>query len=305
MGTTWKLDLFASPEHSNEELRRSVEEELERLVGQMSHWRADSDLSRFNSSPAGQWIKLPSELFSVLAASLTVAEETGGAFDATVGPLADAWGFGPLRTGAATPPPPATIEQANQRRSAGRVVLDYSGSRVFQPGAVAFDLSSIGKGFAVDRIAELLDVPGISSCLVEIGGELRARGVKSDTSPWWVSIENPPDATTLHETVVALWGHSIASSGDYRRYFEYDHRCYSHTIDPRTGYPVENAIALVTVINEQCMLADAYSTAIVVLGPEEGLLFADQRDLAALLIVRKTNGHQVRWSKKFREMLDD
>jgi len=297
MGTTWHVELFAAPGRRDEELRRLIEKELERLVAQLSHWRADSDVSRFGGSPAGQWVDLPAELFHVLECGLTVSEATSGAFDPAIGDLVEAWGFGPsqLRT---TP--------TARRPGAAGIRLDASLSRAWQPGGVSLDLSAIGKGFAVDRIACLLDMPEISSCLVEIGGELRARGVKPDGQPWWVAIERPPDESSagFPDARIALCGMSIASSGDYRRFFMDDGVRYSHMIDPRTGSPSRHPIASVTVLHEECMLADAYSTALAVLGVDEGLVFADRHGLAALFVVREAHSYRVRASALFQEMLD-
>jgi thiamine biosynthesis lipoprotein len=168
---------------------------------------------------------------------------------------------------------------------------------------VSFDLSSIAKGYAVDRLVRLLDVPDVSSCLVEIGGELRARGVKPNGEPWWVAVEIPPDLIDGPEVLIALCNLSVASSGDYRRYFDHGGRRYSHTIDPRTGSPVRHAIASVTVVHPECMLADACSTALAVMGPEAGLAFADRTGLAAQFVVRDGASCRVYSSRSFTEML--
>jgi len=303
MGTTWRVDAFVEPHCSNDELHSRLSEELERLVAQLSHWRDDSDLNRFNRSPAETWVELPDSLCTVLEAALHVSDQSGGAFDVSVGPVVDMWGFGPSQKSVQSPPPDSDIESPNQSRNAGRICLDAVRRRALQPGGVSLDLSSIAKGYAVDRIAALLNVPEVSSCLVEIGGELRARGVKSDGQPWWVMVEPPPDMPSFPDTVVALSGLSIATSGDYRHFFEHGGARYSHTVDPRTGRPVQNAIASVTVIHEQCMLADAYSTAILVMGADEGIAFADQLQLAALIAVRGEIG--CRASRVFRLMLVD
>jgi thiamine biosynthesis lipoprotein len=294
MGTTWHVELFAAPGRRDEELRRLIEKELARLVAQLSHWRADSDVSRFSHSPAGQWVDLPAELFYILESGLAVSEATGGAFDPAIGDLVEAWGFGPSQV-RGTPP----------ARRVDTIRLNSTLSRAWQPGGITLDLSAIAKGFAVDRLCQLLDGPDISSCLVEIGGELRGRGVKPNGQPWWVAIERPPDesASRFPEVRIALCGMSIASSGDYRRYFERDGVRYSHTVDPRTGSPARHPIASVTVLHEECMLADAYSTALAVLGVEEGLAFAGRQGLAALFVVRDGQAFQVRASRLFAEML--
>ncbi len=298
MGTTWRADFFAAPETGNHEIRRAIERELEHLNAQMSHWRPDSNLTRFNQAPAGSWLDLPAEFFQVLASALNMREQTSGAFDPTLGALVDSWGFGPSRT-------PVTAPFAATHDSPG-IQLDMLKRRARQPGGASVDLSAIAKGYAVDHLTHLLDQPGISSTLVEIGGELRARGVKSEGQPWWVAIECPPDgpASVFPEVRIALCGISVASSGDYRRYFEHHGARYSHTIDPRSGAPIRHPIASVTVLHERCMLADAYSTALNVMGPDEGLAFANEHDLAALYILRAGATYNSRSSRLFQKMLD-
>jgi thiamine biosynthesis lipoprotein len=177
-----------------------------------------------------------------------------------------------------------------------------------QPGGVTLDFSAIAKGFAVDRVAQLLDRPEVSTSLVEIGGELKARGIKPDAQPWWVEIEHPPDDAAdsgFPEIRIALCGLAIASSGDYRRYFEHDGSRYSHTLDPLSGAPITHPIASVTVLHEECMLADAYSTALAVMGPVEGLAFADKNRLAAVFILRNKQTYRPFYSRIFREMLEN
>jgi thiamine biosynthesis lipoprotein len=296
MGTVWQVDLLATPVYADETLRDLIEGELESLVAQMSHWRADSDLSRFNQAAAGEWVSLPDDLFHVLATGLAIREQTNGAFDPAIGAAVDSWGFGP--TGAVLAPPPASP------RRVAIIEIDSARKRALQPGGARLDLSAIGKGFAVDRIAELLDRPGVSSYLVEIGGELKGCGIKPDAQPWWVAIERPPDFgdDAFDGLAVGLCGWSIASTGDYRRYFEHAGQRYTHTIDPRTGSPARGAVASVTVLHPQCMLADAYSTALAVMGPDEGLAFADRHRLAAFFLMRDGTGN--RTSAAFRAMLE-
>ncbi len=303
MGTTWRVDLHSSRMESVGEVRHTVAEVLERLVGQMSHYRPDSDLGRFNRARGAQWVNLPVEMFHVLDTALSVALETEGAFDPTLGHLVNSWGFGPNGpTG--TPPDAQAVLDGLFRRGWSRLLLDPARGRAWQPGGVSVDFSSIAKGFAVDQVARVLDDFGIANFLVEIGGELRSRGVKSGGHPWWVAIEQPPDCEGFPEVVVALCGQAVATSGDYRRYFMHDGVRYSHTIDPRTGKPVRGDLASVTVIHDQCILADAYSTALLVLGEAAGHLFAEKRQLPALFIARDGNGFRHSCTRAFQDMLD-
>lgn len=285
MGTTWCVDGFVCGDA--EEMQGAIEAELEKLVRQMSHWREDSDLSRFNRAAAGEWVALPEEFFEVLQCALHVARKSGGAFDPALGAVVEAWGFGPLGR-----PGPLPKERASWEAIALRVKT----REARQPGGAALDLSAIAKGYAVDCVARLLERRGVGSFLVEIGGELRGRGIKDNRQPWWVGVEGL-------EVVVALHEISIATSGDYRRFFERDGVRYSHTMDPRTGAPVPNGVASVSVIHESTMAADAYSTALAVLGVEAGLQLADRLRLAAVFLVREDAGLRMRYSRAFGGML--
>ena len=292
MGTTWSVKLVAERGLDLAEIRRGIEARLDRVVAQMSTWEPDSDLSRFNRAPAGSWHALPRECVHVLAHALEVAADTGGAYDPTVGPLVDLWGFGPAPS-RGTRPPAAAIAGARRRTGWARIALDVHARRGRQPGGVAVDLSSIAKGFAVDEVATHLHRSGVTSYLVEIGGELRGHGVKPDGTPWWVALERPPatgGGAGVGEAIVALHGLSVATSGDYRRSFEDGGRRYSHTIDPRTGCPVDHGLASVTVLHPECMAADALATALSVLGPDAGLAHAHRRGLVALFVVRAGAG---------------
>ncbi|MDF3834129.1 FAD:protein FMN transferase, partial [Cupriavidus basilensis] len=185
-----------------------------------------------------------------------------------------------------------------------RIVLDEAAGRARQPGGVRLDFCAIAKGFGVDAVSRYLSGKGIASHLVEVGGELRGHGVKPDGLPWWVALESPPGTSpAMQDTLVALHGLSVATSGDYRRYFDSDGRRYAHTLDPRTGYPASHALASVTVLHPQCMLADAYSTALTVLGPEAGMVFARRHALAARFLIRHSNGFEERLSPAFEAML--
>ncbi|WP_119421599.1 FAD:protein FMN transferase [Desertibaculum subflavum] len=291
MGTTWSVALRRPPGAALSELRRGIEGELDRVVAEMSHWRADSALGRFNRAPAGTWHPLPDGFYTVLDYALAMAERSGGAYDPTIGRLVDLWGFGP---GAAAAPgvPPADADIAPALAAAGwhRIVLCRAQRRAFQPGGVRLDLSSVAKGYAVDRVSDWLSSAGVAASLVEIGGELRGQGVKPDGLPWWVAIEAPPEAAGHVPTVAALHGLAVATSGDYRRCFVHGGRRYAHTLDPRSGRPVENALASVTVLHPSCMQADALSTLLTVLGPEPGLAYATRNDIAALLVIRELDG---------------
>ena len=301
MGTTWNVRLVADAQLPREPVARAIQAALDEVVAQMSTWEPQSDLCRFGHAAAGTWQALPEEFFEVLACALEVAERSDGAFDPTAAPLVDAWGFGPhARHGV---PDDSALAQARARAGWRRVALDAGRRAILQPGGVSLDLSAIAKGFGVDRVARRLDALGIASHLVEVGGELRGSGVKPGGQPWWVQLEQPDDDAGAPQTLLALHGLSVATSGDYRRWFEHDGVRYSHTIDPRDGRPIRHGLASVTVIHSQCMLADAWSTALDVLGPDDGLRLANRLGLAARLLVRGHARFEQRTSDAFDALL--
>jgi thiamine biosynthesis lipoprotein len=304
MGTSWSAHLLVPP-GVRSQLPEQMQLELDGIVGEMSHWAPDSILGRYNRAPAGSWHALPPRFAEVLDYALQVAAMSGGAYDPFAGALVNLWGFGPERRynqpGFYAPAPEA-VRATLARRASLDPVFDRAGARLLQPGGALLDLSSIAKGYAVDRLAWCLEQHGVRHYLVEIGGELRGAGVKPDGQPWWVTLEGVP-GTDNPATVAALHGVSIATSGDYRRYFEHGARRASHTLDPRSGYPVSNALASCTVLHPDCMAADALSTAITVLGLEAGLAFAEERGLAARLLLRRPGGLEEHTTAAYRAML--
>lgn len=296
MGTTWTVKLIA---HANAlpKLETGIQAQLDEVVAQMSTWEADSDLSRFNRAGAGTAQVLPQAFCSVLEAALKLAVDTGGAYDPTVGPLVNLWGFGP-DGGRAAPPSPSELASARARVGWQRMHFDPVMRTAVQPGGCYVDLSSIAKGYGVDRVAEYLIAQGVQSFLVEVGGELRAHGRKPDGGAWQIAVETPQDEASA-AAVVALDGCSIATSGDYRRYFEDGAGRYSHTIDPRSGRPVTHLLASVTVLHPLCMHADALATALTVLGPEAGMAYANRHGVAALFVVKTQAGFSSRATPGF------
>ncbi|QEK92395.1 FAD:protein FMN transferase [Achromobacter insolitus] len=290
MGTTWSARLALPRGRTEAAARHAIQAALDDVVAQMSTWEPDSDITRYNRAATG-WQTLPAGFFHVLSHALALAEDSGGAYDPTVGPLVNAWGFGPHQR-AFEPPSPSAIEAARTRCGWRRVQLDAQHQAALQPGGAYLDLSSIAKGYGVDRAAMALDALGITQYLVEVGGELRARGKRPDGQPWRVAIE-VPDASDDHALALPLRDHSIATSGDYRRHAGNGDERYAHTIDPRTGLPVRNNLASVTVLHPGCMEADALATALTVLGEEEGLAYARRHELAALFILRERDAWRV------------
>ena len=222
--------------------------------------------------------------------ALTLSAATNGAFDVTVGPLVNLWGFGP--DGQVTEPPGAELI-AVRLQAIGHELLHTDCSmpalRKDVPD-IYVDLSAFAKGYGVDKLAALLDAADIHNYLVEIGGELRVRGTNASGNNWGIAIESPGKAGMAVHTVVSVTNTAVATSGDYRNYFEHDGRMYSHTIDPRTGYPVAHDAASVTVLAATAAFADAMATALLVMGPDDGIAYAEREGIAAVFLVREDDG---------------
>jgi thiamine biosynthesis lipoprotein len=279
-----------APEGLEGGLRRLLQAELDLVVAQMSHWEPDSLLSRFNAAPGGSWHDIPDPFLGVIDYALQLRDASGGAYDPAAGALVNLWGFGPHRRfdqAGFYAPAPQQVAVVMARRAAGTVVLDRARRALYQPGGALLDLSSVAKGHAVDRLGLCLERHGLRHYLVEVGGELRGAGMQPDGQPWWVEVEGVPDLDgAAPQAVVALHGLSIATSGDYRRHFSQQGKRISHTLDPRTGWPIDEGVASATVLAPSCMEADALSTVLTVLGPRAGLAFAEQRGLAARYLTR-------------------
>jgi thiamine biosynthesis lipoprotein len=291
MGTSWCVKLVASPRADLHALHAGIQAQLDRVVAQMSTWEADSDISRFNRAVAGTRQVLPPEFFAVLSCALETARDSDGAYDPTIGALVEAWGFGPAQ-GRKGVPDESELASAQVGPGWQRVSLRPQDMSVLQPGGVQLDLSAIAKGYGVDQVTRHLREVGIGAALTEVGGELYGYGRKPDGGRWRVLAEATPDAEPDDETVcvIALDGVAVATSGDHWHAFEQDGRRYSHTLDPRTGRPVETAAAAITVIADDAMHADAWATALTVMGAEAGYRFAQQRDIAARFVVRSDRG---------------
>ena len=288
MGTRWSARMMV-PAGVRSNLAQQMQRELDGIVAEMSHWEPGSVLGRYNRAPAGSWHALPPRFLDVMDYALQVSLDTGGAYDPFAGALVNLWGFGPTGRhdeAGFRPPTHEQIQAALARRAQQHPAFDRAGGRLLQPGGVQLDLSSVAKGYGVDRLAWCLEQHGVRHYVVEIGGELRGAGMKADGQPWWVELEAVPERDS-ERTVAALHGLAIATSGDYRRYFTLAGARASHTIDPRAGRPIANDIASATVLHASCMAADALSTAITVLGAQAGLAFAEERGLAARLLLRR------------------
>jgi len=305
MGTTWSVKLVAARDRDLHALHAGIQAQLDRVVAQMSTWEPASDISRYNRAAAGSWQVLPDDFWRVLRAAQTVAERSEGAFDPTVGPLVALWGFG---AAAARQRRPDATQLAEVAARCGwqRLQMDARAQAVLQPGGLQLDLSAIAKGHGVDLVSDWLRGQGIDAALVEVGGELHGRGRKPDGQPWRVLVESAPeeDAGADHPPrVLALDDLAVATSGDRWHRYEHDGVSYSHTLDPRRHAPVTAAAAAVTVIHREAMLADAWATALTVMGADEGLAFADRHGLAARFVQRGDGGPVETLSQGFRQHL--
>jgi thiamine biosynthesis lipoprotein len=296
MGTSWQV-LWADRDAERQpSLRAALEAELALVVAQMSTWLSSSDLERFNDAAPGSRHVLPQALAEVLQAGLALAELSGGAFNPAAGALVNLWGFGPApryTEPGFTPPTPAAVAEALGRCDWRALHFDPATREATQPGGLRLDFSAIAKGYAVDRVAQRLCGLGLEHVLVELGGELRGHGLRPDGLPWWVDIPGPPveqGEPALHLTRVALHGLSVASSGDYRRAYLLQGERLPHTIDPRSGRPVAHGLASVSVLHSDCLWADAWSTALTVLGRGPGLALAETHGIAALFVQREADG---------------
>ena len=298
MGTAWLVKVVtAGPDVGTKQaVRRLTEGQLDLVNARMSHYLATSEVSRFNASSETTPFRVSPETTDVVRLALEIGAITGGALDVTVGPLVDAWGFGP-------PGEPLEVpSEADVKRLLATTGLDLLRLDPAVPAiskripGLRIDLSAVAKGYAVDRVAEALLKAGHADYLVEIGGEVRVHGHNLVGVPWRLGIERPlVDGRTIH-TIVSLTDGSLATSGDYRLYIELDDRRISHIIDPRNGKPIEHRPASVSVIDELCVRADAYATALLVLGPEEGMQLAEEAGLAVLFLTQGDGGQIIELS---------
>lgn len=289
MGTGYSVTVAdCPPDFCNLELAKKIEAELQKINVQMSHYDSDSELSRFNKLQSTKWQTVSPELASVVDRALAISALSGGVFDVTVAPSVNAWGFGP-QDGTGEAPSDEVVAAAvlHSGWEKVRVRIDPPELRKTDP-MLALDLSAIAKGFAVDRLAYLLEFTSLQNYLVEIGGELRTSGLRSDGKPWRIGIERPGPGLDI-DFLVTPGDNSVATSGDYRNYQVIDGKRFSHAIDPRTGSPVAGELASVTVIDRSAATADALATTLMVMGTAEGTEFAARNNIPALFIVREAD----------------
>ncbi|AKH42245.1 thiamine biosynthesis lipoprotein [Altererythrobacter atlanticus] len=288
LGTGWSLTAVVPQGVEDARIEGALQAVFTNICAQMSQWEPDSEISRFNRGESGSRHTISPQFRIVLNHALKVAEKSDGAFDPALGQASEAWGFG------AAPTPASAPEQETLNRPYDWTAIAIEGETLVQPGGLQLDLSGIAKGFTVDMGLATLRRHGIEHALLEVGGELGGLGVQAIGLPWWVDVEVPP-GSNAPTARVALSGWSIASSGNYRRRREIAGRSWSHTIDPQSGRPLDDAILSVTVLARLCMDADALATAITVLGPAGGLAFAEWNDIPARIVLEKQTLTSTAW----------
>ncbi len=299
MGTRYHVSLivnYHSPFNDTKKLQHDLDDLLAKINQQMSTYLDDSEISRFNQYQSLDWFPVSNQLMDVLISANKINKRSGGAFDITIASLVDLWGFGPdVRF---------TIPDSQQIKHA----LELTGNQLIEirekppsirksKALVKIDLSAIAKGYAVDSISRYLTSSGFTNHLVEIGGEIIAKGHNKQNQPWKIKIEQPAKNSTPQQPfVIDLHDLAIATSGDYRNYFIKANKRYSHTLDPDTGRPVTHHLASVSVLDKSAMTADALATAIMVMGEKKGLDFVNQHHIPAFFIIRKSDNSYQYWS---------
>jgi thiamine biosynthesis lipoprotein len=286
MGTTWHVSYVSDlPGVTQAQLQQGIEAQLEQVNRAMSTYINDSEISRFNALAPHNWFKSSPEFFTVLTAALDVGHKSEGAYDVTVMPLVNLWGFGPKGI-TDTAPDARDIAKLLEQVGQNNIRLDSENIRVMKLRDLSLDFSSLAKGYGVDRVAQWLTAQGIHRFMVEVGGEMRLSGLSGRSDPWRIAIEKPESSGRSVAVTISLTDVGVATSGDYRNYFEAEGRRYSHIIDPRTGYPVAHDLVSVTVVHASCMIADAWATALTVLGAERAMAVAQEQGLAVYFIRR-------------------
>lgn len=284
MGTRYSAVFFAPECADIEAIGAALFEAVDRVDRQMSTWKPESDLNRLNAAPVGDWIAIPRELTTVLAASLRIGRASNGAFDIGVGNLVAAWGFG-----AAGPKPDAerigALAGLARPATTTALELDEVGRRARKHAPLSLDLSGIAKGYGVDELARVMEAFAVPSWLVGIDGEMRAKGLKPDGSPWAVALERPERSTRDAMGVIELIDTAVATSGNYRHWIELNGKTLSHTMNPKTEAPLENNIASVSVLAATCIEADAWATVLMVLGEKTGQQMAATQGIDAIFVL--------------------
>jgi len=304
MGTTYMVKLVPTVlDHEPKLLQAEIDQLLSIINKKMSTYDKTSELSRFNQKKTTDWVEVSKDLAQVVQEALNISQLSSGAFDITIGPMVNLWGFGPQNK-SRTIPSTETI-----KNELDRVGHEHLHVRTSPPAIkkdrddIYVDLSAIAKGYAIDEISNFLESRGISNYMVEIGGELRAQGKNINGVPWRIAIEKPDPYQRAIEIVIQVMDKGVATSGDYRNFFEKDGIRYSHVIDPNTGNPVRHKLVSVTVIHDSAMIADALATALLVMGVQKGYEFAIEKELAVFFITIEESSFKEKSSPAFARFM--
>ncbi len=302
MGTTYSIKIISnSKSFRKEELKKNIDSVLVDVNNKMSTYIKNSELSEFNKLQDTNWISASYDLVTVFSEAIEVSRKSEGMYDITVGPLVNLWGFGP---GNKTEKIPSKKEIDEIKKNIGykNILIDSNKLKIKKRNPDIYcDLSSIAKGYGVDKVAMYCDSKNINNYMIEIGGEVRTKGKNQKGNQWRIGIASPNNIGL--QNIVNLSNYSMATSGDYLNYFEKDGIRYSHTINPKTGKPITHKLASVSVIYKDCSYADAYATAIDVMGPEVGYKFALQQNLPIFMIVRQNNEFVEKMTPQFKKFI--
>ena len=300
MGTSYSIKLvLPAAGIDRDSIRKGIDKVLGEVDHRMSTYIDDSELSIINQTRTTDKIPISEELADLLTTALQISWFTNGAFDMTVGPLVNLWGFGPVKSKPAIPPR-EVIERTLASTGYEKIKLGLNPYYLekSEPG-LYLDLSGIAKGYGVDQVAAYLDSLAVNSYMIEVGGEIKAKGTHIDGTHWRIGIEKPVTDQRQVERVMQLDNMGMATSGDYRNYFDINGKRYSHIIDPANGYPVSHNLVSVSVLDESTTRADALATALIVMGPEKGFQFADDNKIAAMFIIRNEDGFSEKYTGLF------
>lgn len=302
MGTTYSVKVVISESQMQKmNLYSDVEDTLESVNQKMSTYLNSSEVSKFNNAKVGEAVSMSSATLNVITEALNIANMTNGALDITIEPLVNLWGFGPNGK-VLSAPSEEKIAEVKQHLGLDKIVVSETAINKVND-TVTLNLNAIAKGYGVDEVAKLLESKGIVNYLIEVGGELRVAGKKVNSTDWVVAVEKPNADKRLVQKRLVPTNNAIATSGDYRNYFEEDGVRYSHLIDPATGKPISHKLVSVTVLDPSCMRADGLATALSILGPEEAIKVAKANALPVLLVFKTENGFEEWASEQFKPFL--
>ncbi|MFQ6571758.1 FAD:protein FMN transferase [Pseudomonas sp. UM16] len=301
MGSSYTVQYVRTPQGpAPQQVRQEVEAILEGVDQRFSTYRSDSLIEVFNRLPANSCQPMPADVLELVRVGEQLSQQSEGAFDLTVEPLLDLWGFGPQ---ARKEQVPSAQALASARKRVGHGHLRIVAEQLCKDAAVQVDFNSLAAGHAVDLVVERLKALGVTDLLVEATGELKALGHKPDGSQWKVAVELPREDRQITQQVLAVDGFGVSTSGDYRNYFEENGQRYSHTFDARLGAPVKHDLAAVTVFNRSTLMADGYSTLLLILGPQDGWDFALRHEIAAVFVTRVADGFVSRSTPAFEQLM--